>query len=149
MVWFMRQYNVHLGACFFAFLTEDTLMAIMGLINRGHGIHDGEYLLVHLWGEEIMSLSRFAPEISAMSCSSLSSGFPLFPVQLTLMWNGATGQFLTVSSSFIWGYGHWQYTQRWLLKSCWDHLSPGTTCVNCLYSYTTYFTYGILSLWDI
>ena len=22
-------------------------------------------------------------------------------------------------------------------------------CVNCLYSYTTYFTYGILSLWDI
>ena len=48
MVWFMRQYSVHLGACFFAFLTEDTLMAIMGLISRGHGIHDGEYLLVHL-----------------------------------------------------------------------------------------------------
>ena len=125
-------------------------MAIMGLISRGHGIHDGEYLLVHLWGEEIMSFSRFAPEISVMSCSSLSSGFPLFPVQLTLMWNGATGQFLTVSSSFICRYGHWQYTQTWLLKSCWDHLSPGTASVNCLYRYTTtllmaFFPYGTYS----
>ena len=39
-------------------------MAIMGLISRGHGIHDGEYLLVHLCGEEITSLSCFAPEIT-------------------------------------------------------------------------------------
>ena len=53
-----------------------------------------------------MSLSRSAPEISVMSCSSLSSGFPLFPVQLTLMWNATKGQFLRVSASFICGYGH-------------------------------------------
>ena len=39
---------MHLGACFFAFVTEDTIMAIMGLISRGHMIHDREYLLVHL-----------------------------------------------------------------------------------------------------
>ena len=88
-----------------------------------------------------MSLSRFTPEISVTSCSSLSSGFPLFPVQLTLMWNGATGHFLTVSSSFIWGYGHFKYTK--LVTKVYLGSPEPWNCLCCLYS----SIHHILYLW--